>query len=62
MSTLGNKKLELFDAGAGSSQPMAEENVQLASGKIFLLITLILGNMVSCRFLVYAGLRNIFHL
>lgn len=47
MSTLGNKKLELFDTGAGSSQPMAEENVQLASGRIFLLITLILGNMVS---------------
>lgn len=55
MSTLGNKKLELFDPGAGSSQPMAEENVQLASGRIFLLITLILGNMVSwCRFLVYS--------
>lgn len=55
MSTLGNKKLELFDTGAGSSQPMTEENVQLASGKIFLLITLILGNMVSwCRFLVYS--------
>ncbi|KEH37713.1 putative target SNARE coiled-coil domain-containing protein [Medicago truncatula] len=31
MSTLGNKKLELFDTGAGSSQPMTEENVQLAS-------------------------------
>ncbi|KAI4303064.1 hypothetical protein MLD38_038741 [Melastoma candidum] len=31
MSTLGNKKLELFDAGAGASEPVAEENVQMAS-------------------------------
>ncbi|CAI8587427.1 unnamed protein product [Vicia faba] len=31
MSTLGNKKAELFDTGAGPSEPMAEENVQLAS-------------------------------
>jgi len=59
MSTLVNKKLELFDTGAGSSQPMAEENVQLASGKIFLLIILILGNIF---YLLHEGLRNIFHL
>lgn len=32
MSTLGNKKLELFDMGAGGSEPTADENVQLASG------------------------------
>ncbi|XP_058722864.1 novel plant SNARE 13-like [Vicia villosa] len=31
MSTIGNKKAELFDTGAGPSEPMAEENVQLAS-------------------------------
>nr|GMD79213.1 novel plant SNARE 13-like [Ipomoea batatas] len=31
MSTLGNKKLELFDMGAGGSEPTADENVQLAS-------------------------------
>ncbi|XP_004488191.1 novel plant SNARE 13-like [Cicer arietinum] len=32
MSTIGNKKVELFDKGAGPSESMAEENVQLASG------------------------------
>ncbi|KAJ1383314.1 Target SNARE coiled-coil-like proteiny domain [Sesbania bispinosa] len=31
MNTLGNKKLELFDTGAGASEPIAAENVQLAS-------------------------------
>ncbi|GAB4825637.1 Novel plant SNARE 13 [Ancistrocladus abbreviatus] len=31
MSSLGNKKIELFDMGAGGSDPTAEENVQLAS-------------------------------
>ncbi|KAK4775840.1 hypothetical protein SAY87_023801 [Trapa incisa] len=31
MNTLGNKKLELFDTGAGISEPTAEENVQMAS-------------------------------
>lgn len=31
MSSLGNKKVELFDMGAGSSEPTAEENVQMAS-------------------------------
>lgn len=31
MSTLGNKKLELFDMGAGVSEPTADENVQMAS-------------------------------
>ena len=35
LNTLGNKKIELFDMGAGASEPTAEENVQLASGKIF---------------------------
>lgn len=34
MNTIGNKKLELFDMGAGASEPTAEENVQLASGKM----------------------------
>lgn len=34
MNTIGNKKLELFDMGAGASEPTAEENVQLASGKV----------------------------
>ncbi|KAI4344710.1 hypothetical protein L6164_011904 [Bauhinia variegata] len=31
MNTLGNKKLELFDMGAGASEPTAEANVQMAS-------------------------------
>ncbi|CAH8382787.1 unnamed protein product [Eruca vesicaria subsp. sativa] len=32
MSTLGNKKIELFDMGAGpSAEPTADENVQVAS-------------------------------
>ncbi|RAL38617.1 unnamed protein product [Cuscuta campestris] len=31
MSTLGNKKLELFDMGAGASEPTADENVKMAS-------------------------------
>ncbi|KAJ1418711.1 Target SNARE coiled-coil-like proteiny domain [Sesbania bispinosa] len=31
MNTIGNKKLELFDMGAGASEPTAEDNVQLAS-------------------------------
>lgn len=47
MSTLGNKKAELFDTGAGPSEPMAEENVQLASSKNFLVITLFAGNIWS---------------
>lgn len=33
-STLGNKRVELFDMGAGASEPMAEENAQVASGEI----------------------------
>lgn len=35
MNNLGNKKLELFDTGAGVSEPTAEENVQLASCEVF---------------------------
>jgi len=35
MNTIGNKKLELFDNGAGASEPTADENVRLASGKMF---------------------------
>ncbi|KAE9587638.1 hypothetical protein Lal_00021863 [Lupinus albus] len=31
MNTLGNKKVELFDMGAGSSEATVQENVQLAS-------------------------------
>ncbi|OIV97319.1 hypothetical protein TanjilG_07071 [Lupinus angustifolius] len=31
INTLGNKKVELFDMGAGSSDPTAQGNVQLAS-------------------------------
>ncbi|XP_068658959.1 novel plant SNARE 12-like [Aristolochia californica] len=30
-SSLGNKRVELFDGGAGSSDPMLEDNVQMAS-------------------------------
>ena len=32
MNSLGNKKVELFDMG-GASEPTADENVQMASGK-----------------------------
>ncbi|KAL1334348.1 hypothetical protein HN51_063282 [Arachis hypogaea] len=31
MNTIGNKKIELFDMGAGAGEPTAEENVKLAS-------------------------------
>lgn len=31
MNTLGNKRLELFDMGAGASEPTADENVKFAS-------------------------------
>ncbi|KAK8953830.1 putative plant SNARE 13 [Platanthera zijinensis] len=31
MSSLGNKRIELFDLGTGSNDPAADENVQLAS-------------------------------
>ncbi|KAG0470331.1 hypothetical protein HPP92_017031 [Vanilla planifolia] len=31
MTSLGNKRIELFDMGAGSSEPGHEDNVQLAS-------------------------------
>ncbi|XP_042475042.1 novel plant SNARE 13-like [Macadamia integrifolia] len=31
MSSLGNKKIELFDIGGGASEPAAEDNVQMAS-------------------------------
>lgn len=31
MSSLGNKRLELFDMGAGASDPTADDNVQVAS-------------------------------
>ncbi|KAE8685791.1 putative plant SNARE 13 [Hibiscus syriacus] len=31
MNTLGNKKIELFDMGAGVSEPIADENVKVAS-------------------------------
>lgn len=33
MTTLGNKRVELFDMG-GASEPTADENVQVASGTI----------------------------
>lgn len=32
MSSLGNKRIELFDMGAGVSDPAAENNVRMASG------------------------------
>lgn len=39
MSTLGNKKIELFDMGAGpSAEPTADENVQMASGESLCLL------------------------
>lgn len=36
MSTLGNKKVELFDMGAGVSEPTADDNFQVASGETYL--------------------------
>lgn len=33
MNSLGNKRVELFDMGAGVSEPTADDNVQMASGK-----------------------------
>lgn len=33
MNSLGNKRVELFDMGAGVSDPTADDNVQMASGK-----------------------------
>lgn len=36
-SGLGNKKVELFDMGAGVSEPAADDNVQMASCEIFTL-------------------------
>ncbi|RRT61714.1 hypothetical protein BHE74_00050490 [Ensete ventricosum] len=35
-SNLGNKRVELFDMGAGTSDAVAEENVKMASGDLFL--------------------------
>lgn len=32
-SSLGNKRVELFDMGAGSSDLAAEDNVQMASSE-----------------------------
>lgn len=34
MSSLGNKKVELYDTGGGDGEPTAEDNVQMASSKI----------------------------
>ncbi|THG12551.1 hypothetical protein TEA_012501 [Camellia sinensis var. sinensis] len=34
VSNLGNKRVELFDMGAGASDPTADDNVQMASGEI----------------------------
>lgn len=38
MNSLGNKKVELFDMGAGVSEPTANDNVQVASCKILTLV------------------------
>nr|CAB3495823.1 unnamed protein product [Digitaria exilis] len=39
-SSLGNnnKRVELFDMGAGSSEPAAEDNIQMASGEITMVV------------------------
>lgn len=37
MNSLGNKKVELFDMGAGVSEPTADDNVQMASSEIICL-------------------------
>jgi SNARE protein len=44
-SSQGNKRVELFDTGAGSSEPMAEDNVQMASA-------------MTNQELVNAGMKN----
>lgn len=36
MSTLGNKRVELFDMGAGVSEPTADDNVLVASCETYL--------------------------
>lgn len=36
MTTLGNKRVELFDMGAGVSDPTADDNVQVASCETYL--------------------------
>lgn len=36
MNTLGNKRVELFDMGAGVSEPTADENFQVASCETYL--------------------------
>lgn len=33
MNSLGNKRVELFDMGAGVSEPTADDNVQMASSR-----------------------------
>lgn len=48
MNTIGNKKLELLDTGAGASEPMVEENIQLASGKMYICVTFYLSFSVIC--------------
>ena len=51
MSTLGNKKVELFDMGAGvSGEPTAEDNVQVASCESLLMLL----NLVTTY--IFAGL------
>ena len=35
MSSLGNKRVELFDMGAGASDPIEDDNVQVASCEIY---------------------------
>ncbi|KAI8000305.1 putative plant SNARE 13 [Camellia lanceoleosa] len=34
VSSLGNKRVELFDMEAGASDPTADDNVQMESGEI----------------------------
>ncbi|XP_042467987.1 novel plant SNARE 13-like isoform X2 [Zingiber officinale] len=49
-SSLGNKRVELFDMGAGTSDPVAEDNIKMASDH---------GLLLSCEMsnqeLIYAG-------
>ncbi|WZZ61877.1 hypothetical protein YC2023_061984 [Brassica napus] len=64
MSTLGNKKIELFDMGAGpSAEPTPEDNVQVASeilsvGLISLVLLKCIDKAMSNQELVDAGMKR----
>ncbi|CAL5388169.1 unnamed protein product [Camellia sinensis] len=53
VSSLGNKRVELFDMGAGASDPTADDNVQMASVVLQACVNLKLGSSLldfECHF------------